>query len=71
MVLDLQLLSTADGQVVWSRLIERSIPVADRTPEGVVRALSLGLSEVITEIAPQIARVPVGRPQSEPPMPVP
>ena len=51
-VLDLQLQDVRSGLVIWSSRARQEVDVADRTPEGVARALS----QAIAEIAPRITQ---------------
>lgn len=54
LVLDLQLQDVDSGLVIWSRTLRRDQPVEQRDPEGVARALSAALRELVAEISPQL-----------------
>jgi len=60
-ILDLQVVDTRSGDVVWARVIRKEQAIEERTPEGVAVAASEGLKAIVKEIAPEIAKVPRGR----------
>jgi ABC-type uncharacterized transport system auxiliary subunit len=55
--LELTLRDAATGDVVWTRRIEVTEPVAGQSPEGVARALSRALDRVARRLAPEIGAV--------------
>ena len=55
--LELHLCDAKTGDVVWSRRLEETEPVARQTPEGVARALSRALDRVARRLAPELDRV--------------
>ncbi|HEU5058106.1 MAG TPA: ABC-type transport auxiliary lipoprotein family protein [Kofleriaceae bacterium] len=55
--LELHLRDARTGDVVWSRRLEETEPVARQSPEGVARALSRALDRVARRLAPELGRV--------------
>ena len=55
--LELHLRDAKTGDIVWSRRLEETEPVARQTPEGVARALSRALDRVARRLAPELDRV--------------
>lgn len=53
-VLDLQLQDAATGLVIWSAVIRKEEPIEVKEPEGVARALSVALRDVVDEITPEL-----------------
>ena len=55
--IELHLRDAKSGDIVWSRRLEETEPVARQTPEGVARALSRALDRVARRLAPQLGAV--------------
>ncbi len=55
--LELALRDATSGDVVWTRRVELSEPVARQSPEGVARALSRALDRVARRLAPELNAV--------------
>ena len=55
--LELHLRDAASGDVVWTRKLEETEPVARQTPEGVARALSRALDRIARRLAPELGAV--------------
>ncbi|MEC9399590.1 MAG: ABC-type transport auxiliary lipoprotein family protein, partial [Myxococcota bacterium] len=57
-VLDLQVVDTRSGDVIWSRVVKKEQAIEERTPEGVAIAASKGLKAIVAEIVPEIIKAP-------------
>lgn len=55
--LELALRDAATGDVVWTRRVDLTEPVARQSPEGVARALSRALDRVARRLAPELNAV--------------
>lgn len=55
--LQLTLRDAASGEVVWTRTLEASEPVAEQSPEGVARALSRAIDRLARRLAPEVGAV--------------
>ena len=55
--IELHLRDAKSGDVVWSRRLEETEPVARQSPEGVARALSRALDRVARRLAPELGAV--------------
>lgn len=55
--IELHLRDAKTGDIVWSRRLEETEPVARQTPEGVARALSRALDRVARRLAPELGAV--------------
>ena len=55
--IELHLRDAKSGDIVWSRRLEETEPVARQTPEGVARALSRALDRVARRLAPELGAV--------------
>ena len=53
--LDLTLLRSQSGEVIWHKRFSQRIPAASRTPEAVVEALSEGVGEAASQIVREIS----------------
>ncbi len=60
--LELHLRDAATGDVVWSKKLEETEPVARQTPEGVARALSRAMDRIARRLAPELGAVAAAHP---------
>ena len=56
LVLALQVVRTGDGKVIWSRVFRKRVPAENRSPVGIVRALSEALDQVAQELVDELGR---------------
>lgn len=55
--MNLLLRNSQDGKVVWTRTIEKEEEVDQLDPEGVARAMSRAMTEIVSETAPELAKI--------------
>ena len=60
--LELHLRDAATGDIVWSKKLEETEPVARQSPEGVARALSRAMDRVARRLAPELGAVAAAHP---------
>ena len=58
--LNLFLREAATGDVIWSQTFLQETPVAENTPEGVAAAMSVAVSRIVAQTAPELAELAEG-----------
>lgn len=53
---ELLLEDARSGEIVWRRIAEREVPLPERSPRGLARALSDAVASIAKETAPEIGR---------------